>query len=639
MNLNAPRTVLFGPYALDVRSGELRKYGTKLKMGEQAFQILCLLLEKPGEMVTREDLRTKLWAEDTFVDFDHGLNSAVQRLRDCLSDSASKPVWVETVPRRGYRFIGQLEWMDVVASSETPSRSTPAVEEERSTPGQPPVFPPGQNVSKRTWSVRERIVLYAGAVLVLIVVALPIVRRMHGAPLEKPAPIRSLAVLPLENLSGDPAQEYFADGITDEVITMLAKNPALRVTSRTSVMQYKKVHRPLREIAKELGVEGILEGSVGRSGNRVHVTAQLIRADNDTHVWADSFDGDLSNVGLLQTQLAQAIAKQVGATASVSGKPEKKVSPEAHDAYLLGRYYWFAGEYEKSREYFQKAIDLDPMYAAAWGGLADSYTASVAEGIFRPDAVMPQAEAAAKKALELDDSDDEAHRAAAAIQFFYRWDWEAADRESARAVELNPAFSENHHLRAYVLSALNRTEESLQEDRKAMELDSFVRPWALGFSLLRARQFDAAVNELRIRSEAQPNESSLHGLLSEAYLHEGMEKEAEQEAEQSMRIDDARQLVDERRRIYGHGGFQAVLEWKLNRYKERATKGYVSPMEFAEIYAQLKHKEEALRYLELAYKEHAPFIAHIQCSSDFDFLHSDPRYRDLVKKLGLPPAY
>jgi tetratricopeptide (TPR) repeat protein len=197
------------------------------------------------------------------------------------------------------------------------------------------------------------------------------------------------------------------------------------------------------------------------------------------------------------------------------------------------------------RTYFQKAIDLEPDYSAAWSGLADSHTGSVAEGKFSPDAVMPQAEAAARKAMEPDDSDDEAHRAAAAIQFFYRWDWEAADREAARAVELNPNFGENHHLRAYVLSALNRTDESLQEDRKAMELDPVVRPWELGYSLLRARQFDAAVNELRIRSEARPTDAWLHGVLSEAYLHKGMEREAEQEAEQSMRLSGDQQLADE----------------------------------------------------------------------------------------------
>ena len=641
MKTTTRRIALFGPYALDLRSGELRKFGTKVKMGEQAFQILGTLLESPGEMVTREELRAKLWANDTFVDFDHGLNSAVQRLRDCLSDSAGKPRWVETLPRRGYRFVGQVEWSDEGFSSETvPKPSSESRDENSDGEAQPSGSVELSKAAEKVLGFGRRMVLVTVVAIVVFLAAMAIVKRIEDVgPAKQALLIRSLAVLPLENLSGDPAQDYFADGMTDEVITMLAKNSALRVTSRTSVMQYKKVHRPLREIARELGVDGILEGSVGRSGNRVHVTAQLIHAASDTHVWAESFDRDLSDLGSLQNELAQTIAKQVGAMTSVSGKPEKKIKPEAHDAYLLGRYYWFAGDYEKSREFFQKAIDLDPDYAAAWSGLADSRTGSVADGSFSPDAVMPQAEAAARKALELDDFDSGAHRAAAAIQFFYRWDWEAAERESARAVELNPSLGENHHLRAYVLSALNRTDESLQEDKKSMELDPFARPWALGYSFLRARQFDAAVNELRIRGEAQPNDAWLHGVLSEAYLHKGMEKEAEQESEQDMRLNGAEKLADEVHQTYIRRGFQAVLEWKLNRCKQIAAKRYVSAIEFAEAYAQLKRKEETLRYLELAYGQHAPYIAHIQCNSNFDFLHSEPRYRAIVKKMGLPPAF
>jgi TolB-like protein len=228
-------------------------------------------------------------------------------------------------------------------------------------------------------------------VLVPFLAAVPFVRWINRRPSTKQTlPIKSLAVLPLENLSGDPAQEYFADGMTDEVITMLAKNTGLRVTSRTSVMQYKKVHRPLREIAQELGVDGILEGSVGRSGDRVHLTVQLIRAASDTHLWAESFDGDLSDLGSLQNQLAKTIAKQVGVRTSELVDRERHINPQAHDFYLWGRYYWFASEYEKSRGYFQKAIDVQPDYAAAWSGLADSYSLAAVEETVLPQTVMPQ---------------------------------------------------------------------------------------------------------------------------------------------------------------------------------------------------------------------------------------------------------
>jgi Flp pilus assembly protein TadD len=377
---------------------------------------------------------------------------------------------------------------------------------------------------------------------------------------------------------------------------------------------------------------------VGRTGNRVHVTAQLIHAASDTHVWAESFDRDLSDVGSLQNELAQAIAKQVGTTTSGFGKTERRINPGAHDAYLLGRYYWFASEHKKSREYFQKAIDLQPDYAAAWSGIADSYTASAVEGNFRPEEVMPQAEVAARKALELDDMDAEAHRAMAAIQLFYRWDWEAADRESARALELNPNLAESHHLRSYVLRPLNRIDEALQEEKKAMELDPFARPWALGYALIRARQFDAALNEARVKSDAQPNNPDLHDLLSQAYVFKGMEKEAEEESERALQLAGEKDLLAEQVQVYRRGGFRAVLAWRVDVLKRRAAKQYVAPTEFADMNAQLTRKEETLHYLEESYRQRSPRLAFVQSDPEFDFLNSDPRYRAIIKKMGFPPA-
>jgi TolB-like protein/DNA-binding winged helix-turn-helix (wHTH) protein len=641
MKTTVARTAQFGPYALDLRSGELRKFGTKVKMGEQAFQILRVLLETPGEMVTREDLRAKLWTSETFVDFDHGLNSAVQRLRDCLSDSAEKPRWVDTVPRRGYRFVGQVEWADVSPPSEVVTNPSNGSRDESSAnrgPVSANAGPP--EASERVIGFGRRSVLVGVAVLALFLAGFLTIKRIQGARTARRAMlIRSLAVLPLENLSGDPAQEYFADGMTDEVITMLAKNPVLRVTSRTSVMQYKKVHRPLREIARELGVDGILEGSVGRTGNRVHVTAQLIHAASDTHVWAESFDRDLSAVGTLQNELAQAIAKQVGATASSADKTERPVDPQAHDAYYYGRYYWFKSEYEKSRGYFQKAIDLQPDYAAAWSGLADSYSLAAVEENAPSEAVMPQAEYAARKALELDDLAAEAHNSMSIVQLFYRWNWAAAERESARALELNPTLEEAHFVRSYVLRPLNRLDEALQAEKRAMELDPFSEPQALVYILIRMRQFDAALNEAHVRSDAQPNNADLPEVLSEAYFFKGMEKESEAESERSLELAGEKDQLAQQVQVYRQGGFRAVLEWRADELKRKAAKGYVSPINFADAFAVLGRKEETIRYLEKSCEERAPHVVFLQSDPTYNFLHSDPRYRAIVNKMGLPPAY
>ncbi len=632
------RIALFGPYALDLRSAELRKFGTKVKMGEQTFQILRMLLESPGELVGREELRATLWADDTFVDFDHGLNSAVQRLRDCLSDSAEKPRWVETVPRRGYRFVGELKWTDDTPPSEMPANT--GVENRDETSAHKSSSAVGGELSKSSKRVsvlgRRSTLLVVAALASLLAALLTVQQVRHTKEAKQAVLIRSLAVLPLENLSADPAQEYFADGMTDELITMLAKNPDLRVVSRTSVMQYKKVHRPLPDVARELGVDGILEGSVERSGNRVHINAQLIYAPQDRHLWAESYDRDLNDLASLQNELAQTIARQVGFSTTASTTAGRHISAEAHDAYLLGRYYWFGDQYDKAREHFLKAIQLQPEYAAAHAALADSYTAPVVLGAPKADMeeAIAKAENAAREAIALDDSNAEAHVSMAAVQFFLRWNWNAADRESARAIELNPRYSEAHHLRAYILLALQRSEEAVQEDRKSMELDPRIRPWALGYMLLRTRQFDAGIAELRARAEVQPDDFFIHEMLSELYWHNGMAAESIQEYVRNSAPKSAAELEAAFRR----GGAQGAAEWRLAHAKNSQARMYVSPEEFAGLSAHAGHKEETLHWLEQAYAEHVPWLAFIQNEPDFDFIHSDPRYRAIVKKLGLPPA-
>src|SRR5437762_11348229 len=294
--------------------------------------------------------------------------------------------------------------------------------------------------------------------------------------------------------SSDLEQEFFADGMTDELITMLAKYPTLRVISRTSVMQYKKAQKPLPEIARELGVDGIIEGSVSRGQGRVRVRAQLIYAPSDTHLWAESYDRDLGDVLTLQQELARSIAERVKIATSPAAATIRAAhtpaSPEARDAYFRGREYWTIGQYMKSAEFFEQTIRLDPKYAAAYAGLADAYTASAVSGLMPSASAIAKAEPAAKRALELDGESAEAHHAFAANELFLRWDWETAEKESERALALNPGLAELHHLHAYILDAQNRMEESLQEDKRCVEMDLFGRGWAYGCALYRACRFD-----------------------------------------------------------------------------------------------------------------------------------------------------
>jgi TolB-like protein/DNA-binding winged helix-turn-helix (wHTH) protein len=623
--------IKFAEFELDSGRYELRRGESVLKLEKIPMELLIVLVESNGQLVTRDEIIEKIWGRDVFLDTEHGINTAIRKIRQALGDDPEKPRFVQTVTGKGYRFIAERKKED--ERPQIPSLEVGTAKQTQIAPGQT-----GPAKSGRRWAapiVPLALCLLGGALLRFNAGGIRdrFLTRNHSAG------IQSLAVLPLENLSGDPAQEYFADGMTDELITMLAKNTALRITSRTSVMQYKKVHRPLREIAQELGVDAILEGSVGRSGNRMHLTVQLIRAVSDTHLWAESFNRDLSDLGSLQDQLAKTIAKQVGVRTSELVGRELHINPQAHDFYLWGRYYWFASEYEKSRGYFQKAIDLQPDYAAALSGLADSYSLAAIEETVLPENVMPQAEKAARQALELDDQNAEAHNSMAMIQLFFRWNWAAAERESARAIELNPNLEVAHFVRSYVLRPLNRMEEALQEEKKAMELDPFSEPGALVYVLIRMKRFDDALNEARVRSDAQPNNAELHDLLSYAYFCNGMEKESEEESERYLQLAGEKNQLAEQTQVYRRGGFRAVLEWKVDELKRKAAKQYVSPLDFADVYAQLGRKEETIRYLEDSYRKRAPHLVFLQSHPGFDFLHSDPRYRAIVQQMGLAPAY
>jgi TolB-like protein/DNA-binding winged helix-turn-helix (wHTH) protein/Flp pilus assembly protein TadD len=624
---NREETIRFDDFEFDPRSGELLYKGTAVRIQPQPLRVLRILLERPGETISREELSNLIWGDTTYVEFDQGLNYCIRQIRVALGDSATKPVYVETLPRQGYRFLPtpvHSNW------SGAELNSSPAEAVLESPPSQPTAAPSPVSFAP---SNRRHIgwVIAAGLGACLAIAA--------GWLYLSPAPrITSLAVLPLDNLSGNPGEEYFADGVTDELTTMLAKSSTLRVVSRTSAMQYKGAHRSLSEIARALGVDGIIEGSVARSGNRVHMTIQLIDGRRDTHLWAESFDRDRNDSGSLAREVGQAVAKRLGSAVPSTAAP-RFVRSDAHDAYLHGRYLWFTDHNEQSGKYFQKAAELQPDYALAWTGVADYYSVGAVEGLMRPTDSLPRAEAAARKAVSLDDSLAQAHLSFCAILFFADWDWPKALRECARAQDLDPELAEAWHMQAKILASLNRHPEALQAERKAMDLNPLARPFGMALQLNWARQYDAAIVEARARLESAPSDTVLLWCLESAYRAKGMEKDAIRTAESIMRASGNAALAAETAEAFRKGGYRAAVRAWLAFWRALSRRQYVAPLRMAVLTAQLRDREQTLALLEQGYEEHSPFLLEIQFDPAYDFLHADERYRSIIRKIGLPADF
>jgi TolB-like protein/DNA-binding winged helix-turn-helix (wHTH) protein/Tfp pilus assembly protein PilF len=628
----------FAEFQLDCASFELRRQGRaqkseRVSLERIPMELLILLLERQGSVVTRQEIVDRLWGKDVFVDTEHGINTAIRKIRQALKDNPEQPRFILTVTGKGYRFVaGENGNQRSAAPSETPT--VIPEREPRPSGSDVPERGPDAVVMPAVQSNRAKLAIVIAICVVVAAILISFLRhRIVRA--NQASQIHSIAVIPLANLSGDAAQDYFADGMTDELITALAKNRNLRIVSRTSAMQYKGVKRPLPDIARELNVDGILEGSVSRVGNRVHTTVQLIHAPSDTHIWAESYDRDLSEVIFLPEELSQTIAKEVKAAVSPPTR-QRSISPEAHDAYLQGLYFWYRGDFDHSKQYFQKAIDLQPDYAAAWAGLGDSYGVR-AGGDTPPQAAFAKNEEYSRKALELDDSVAEAHNSMAALYLFHAWDWNRAEGEAQRAIELNPNLAAAHHLRSYILFALNRNAEALQEQRQATEIDPFAQPWHLGRAYFYLRQYDAAINELSARAAVQKVDG-IEFILSDAYRFKGMNKEAARHLELGFLAEDDQHSAEAVRRAFDQGGYRAVAEWLLRRDQDKAREEYVSPFFLALDYARLERKDDTLHFLEGAFQERSPEMVFLEKRPHFDFLHSDLRFQALVRKVGLPAA-
>jgi TolB-like protein/DNA-binding winged helix-turn-helix (wHTH) protein/Tfp pilus assembly protein PilF len=640
--MEAPRStsvVRFGTYEASLQSGEVRKAGLKIKLQQQPMKLLGILLQRPGEVVTREELRSRVWPNESFGDFDQALNIAIGKLRSALGDSAENPRFIETLPKRGYRFIAEVS---VVATDARPK-------EPESAGGDPLATESGHGglttarlaPERGLWPTR-RIIVASALVLSLSILAVWLFR----SPTPAPAGIRSLAVLPLDNLSGDAAQNYFADGMTDELITHLAQISALRVISRTSVMVYKGARKPLPQIARELNVDAVVEGTVLRSGEQVRITAQLIEASTDKHLWSQSYEGELRDTLALQNRVASAIADQIRINLTPQEKAAlqnaKVVNPEAYESYLKGRYFWnkrTADSLKVALAYFNQAIEEDPKYAQAYSGLADTYAllGDWQYAVMTPKEALPKAKAAAVKALELDSALGEAHNSLAFVLDGFDWDLESGGKEFRRAIELNRSYATAHHWYAWHLSLLGQYDEAIAEMRKAENLDplSLIINADLAELLVLAHSYDESIRQSRKTIEMDPDFALAHNQLAQAYLQKHMYDEALAELQKAVQLSGGSPTcIANLARAYVVSGKRSEAVKLLSDLKKRSNPGYSNAAEIAMIYVSLGDTDQAMNWLAKGYDER--FNPGVLLRPGFDPLRSDSRFQNLVHRIGLP---
>ncbi len=597
-----------------------------------------MLVQNAGKVVTREDLQKKLWPADTFVDFDHGLNKAINKIREALSDSAESPRYVETLSRRGYRFLAEVQDADApVRSPELPTQPQPS-EEVRDRPdvaGKLAV--PKQLLRSHAWKI--------SAFALLALMASLATWRLHSLT-HRPPVIRSLAVLPLESLSSEASQDYFADGMTDELISDLGQISALRVISRTSAMTYKHARKPLPQIARELNVDAVVEGTVLRSGDQVRITAQLIEAATDKHLWSQSYEGELRDTLTLQNKVASAIADQIRINLNpqeqAALKNARVVNPEAYKSYLKGRYFWnkrTADGLKAALAYFNQAVDEDPKYAQAYSGLADTYAllGDWQYAAMTPKEALPKAKAAAIKALELDSTLGEAHNSLAFVLDGFDWDLDAGGKEFRRAIDLNPGYATAHHWFAWHLSLLGRYDEAIAEMRKAENLDplSLIINADLAELLVLAHSYDESIRQSNKTIEMDPNFAMAHNQLAQGYLEKHMYSEAVTELQKAVQLSGGSPTcIANLARAYAASGRRSEATRLLSGLQKRSNPTYSYGSEIATIYASLGDRDQAMNWLEKAYEER--FNPGVLLRPGFDPLRSDPRFEDLVHRIGLP---
>lgn len=608
--------VIFGEYELDCRTSELRRNGTVVRLQPQPAKVLSILVNRAGEIVTREELAEQVWGSDTHVDFEHGLNFAIRKIRSVLEDDPEQPRYLETLPKRGYRFIAKVS-----------NRENPEMAEL-----------PDSAVTRRSGAVPSRILYSAIAAALVVAAGLGAWHYRRQAPAKVAAPIQSVAVLPLRNLSNDPEQEYFSDGMTDELITDLAKSGGFRVISHTSVERFKDTKTPLPEIAKQLGVDAIIEGTVMRSRDHVRITAQLIDARSDQHLWADSYERNLRDVFRLQDEVARRIAIEIGTNLSESQLPLRlhEVSPAVHEAYLRGNFYWdqlSCDGFNKARGFFEQAAAQDPEFARAYLGMAESYFTLADWGCSPERDLIAKSRAALQKALELDPSLGEAHAWLGKLAFFYDWDFPKAESELKRGIELSPNYPEGHTIYAVFLVTTGKRDAGLLEMQKAHALD----PISQLTNLIRivvlylARDYDAAIEQGRMTLELYPQSWGATIWLGSAYEKRGLHDEALSSYLKAKELRGARpNELSEWQRAFQSAGIHGYWQKEL---QDAEKKGTANACWFANTYAHLGDKAKALDFLDRSVRQHCSGPHMTFGDPVFDDFRGDPRYKELLRRV------
>jgi TolB-like protein/DNA-binding winged helix-turn-helix (wHTH) protein len=624
--------VRFGVFQVDLHSGELYKAGLRVKLQQQPLQVLTLLVERADAIVTREELRAKLWPTDTFVDFEHSLNTAVRKLRDALGDVAENPIFIETIPRKGYRLIAPLG-IPASAAPTTPAQTlllqtTPTAE-------------PGVVAGNRK---RATVLVLTFAMVAALLGSLgwKIVRDRRVS-LSSALHIRSLAVLPLANLSGDPEQEYFSDGLTEVLTNDLGKFSALRVISRTSVMQYKGSKKTVPEIARDLNVDAVIEGTVLRSGNHLRITVNLIQARPEMHLWAENYETEAADVLSVQAKISQAVAREI----QITLKPQEQshlsgrtVNPAAQDLYFRGLRARSSSTAEGAQNaigYFQQSIQKDPTYAPAYAGLAGVYC-NWYPGESGPRETMPKAREAAQKALALDETLPSAHNAIGSVELSYDWNWVGAEKEFKRALELDPNNVSTHNIYAWELVNLGRTDEALFHTRQAISLD----PYSLGgdypiWVAYLARRYDEAVQLAKAKIALDTHDPFNHYDLALVYEQMGKPTESVQEYLKFESLSGAEpQTIARLQEAFGKSGAKGFWRRRLESYREAAKSGYVNAGMVAQACARVGERDCAFEWLEKGFQDRSDLMVTLNADPVFDGIRTDGRFQDLIRRVGLP---